>query len=155
MDYPLIAEDECTQVQLEWGEWKPIPRISKHIPFGYVVSEDDPDTLLPVHLELEALEKAKVYKDRGHSLRDIAKWLEQVTGRKISHSGVEKRIKSDSKRRARAKTLRTWAARYKEAIQKAYDWDQKHGELPEEAYKNLLNPNYNPNEQVKGLYTRS
>jgi hypothetical protein len=155
MEYPLIAEDDAAQMQVEWGEWKPIPRVSKQIPFGYKVSEEDPDTLLPIELELEALEKAKLYKDRGHSLRDIANWIEQVTGRKISHSGLDKRIKSDSKRRARAKTLRIWASRYKEAIQKAYDWDQKHTACPEEFYKKLLDPDFDPGAFTKGLYGRS
>lgn len=154
MYYPNIAEDEAASLQLKLGEWKPIPRVSKTVPFGYEVAEEDPDTLLPIPLELEALEQAKVYRDRGHSLRDVAEWVEQVTGRKISHTGLQKRIKSDSQRRAKAKTLRMWAARYQEAIQKAYRWDQKHTGYPTELYERLLDPEFNIGSIGRGIYDR-
>ena len=156
MTFPVIAEDEAAQLQLEWGEWKPIPRVSIYVPFGYKVSEEDPNTLEPIVLELEALEKAKKYRDIGHSLRDVASWVEEVTGRKITHSGLDKRIKSDSQRRSKAKTIRLWAKRYKEAIKKAYEWDQKHIGDCEEFYRNLLSddPRYDPVECGKGVYNR-
>jgi hypothetical protein len=154
MSYPPIAEHEAAQMQLKWGEWKPIPRVSIHLPFGYAVSEDDPDTLVPVPLELEALEKAKTYREQGHSLRDLAEWLEQITGRKLSHSGLDKRIKSDRKRRARAQALRIWASNYKKAIEKAYEWDQKHSIYPDESFQRLLDPEYDPLGATRDLYDR-
>ena len=38
------------------NEWLMIPRISRTIPFGYKVHEDDEDILVPIIEELEALE---------------------------------------------------------------------------------------------------
>jgi hypothetical protein len=152
MPTPSVPEDEAASLQMEWGEWKTIPKVSTIIPFGYETREDDPQTLYPVLLELEALEKAKEYRREGHSLRNIATWLEGVTGRKISHMGLDKRIKSDNQRRNKAATLRFWASKYQEAIQKAYDWDQKHTGLPEEFYKELLNPQFDITERASGAY---
>ena len=40
----------------EDNEWLSIPRISRTIPFGYEVYEEDKDVLIPIVEELEALE---------------------------------------------------------------------------------------------------
>ena len=42
-------------------EWRPIPRVSKTIPFGYKVNEKDTNILDPIDDELNALEQAKKY----------------------------------------------------------------------------------------------
>lgn len=146
-----ISADENLGLRLDINDWKPIPKISLNIPFGYEVKEDDPDTLYPVRLELEALEQAKQYRKQGYSLRETAEWLSSVTGRYISHMGLDKRIKSDKKRRTKAATLRAWAARYKEAIEEAKKWDQKHaGDL--NIYESLYDPDFDPREWGKGMY---
>ena len=43
------------------NEWLMIPRISRTIPFGYKVHDQDEDVLVPIIEELEALELAKEY----------------------------------------------------------------------------------------------
>jgi hypothetical protein len=142
---------ETDNVRLNDGEWKPIPKIAKTIPFGYEVKEEDPDTLYPIVLELEALEKAKDYRRQGYSLRETAEWLESVTGRHISHMGLKKRIISDNSRRSKAAVLRSWAAGYKKAIEDSIRWDQKHTQ-DIEIYKTLFDPHFDPAEWGKGRY---
>lgn len=137
---------ENDNARLDIGDWKPIPKVAKTVPFGYEVKEEDPTVLYPVVLELEALEKAKHYRNSGYSLREVAEWLESVTGRSITHMGLDKRIKSDRSKRSKIATLREWATRYKEAIQKAYEHDQKYyGEV--DIYKSLLDPDFNPSKR--------
>lgn len=146
-----IAADENVGMDLQWGDWKEIPKVAGVVPFGYKLKEGAPDTLEPIILELEALEQAKKYLRQGHSLREVSEWLTSVTGRYISHMGLDKRVKSDNKRRNKASTLRSWAARYKEAIQKAQKWDQKHaGDL--NIYESLFDPDFDPREWGKGMY---
>jgi hypothetical protein len=67
-------------------EYVKIPRLSRTIPFGYVVDSEDDGWLQPVALELDALEKAKKYL-KQYSSRQVAAWLTTVTGREISHVG--------------------------------------------------------------------
>ena len=102
----------------EKSEWLPIPRVSRVVPFGYIESPEDSGTLLPVPLELDALEKAKVHL-KQFSTREVAQWLEQVTGRYISHVGLKKRVENERYRGKRAQVIRRWAKRYEEAISKA------------------------------------
>jgi hypothetical protein len=65
-------------------------RSSSTIPFGYILSED-PKFLEEVPTELEALEKIKpLIKDKTLSLREGAMWLEHITGRPLSHTGLKK-----------------------------------------------------------------
>ena len=98
--------------------WKPVVRVGRTIPFGYKQSEEDRDILLPIINELELLEKAKKFL-RQYSYRQVANWLSEETGRKISHVGLMKRIRLEQKRKTNASTQRYLAERYKEALQKA------------------------------------
>ena len=83
---------------VEGKEWSRIPRVSRHIPFGYVVDSEDDDYLIPVPEELEALEMAKKHL-KQYSYRKVANWLTQQTGRSISFRGLKKRIDIENKRR--------------------------------------------------------
>ena len=83
---------------IEVKEWKRIPRVARTIPFGYKPDPEDPDFLLPLSEELEALEQAKKHL-RQYSYREVANWLTKETGRYISHVGLKKRIQVERKRK--------------------------------------------------------
>jgi len=100
------------------GEWYPIIRVGRHVPFGYKQDEDDPDLLIPIPEELELLEKAKLFLQE-YSLRDVARWLSQQSGRYISHVGLDKRVRIEEKRRRASSNYRNYAKKYKEAARKA------------------------------------
>jgi hypothetical protein len=136
-----LSEEE--NLHLSGKEWKPIPKVSRTVPFGYAIKEDEPDTLYPVILELEALEKAKEYRTQGNSLRKIAHWLTLVTKRPISHVALDRRLKGDRARRGKLATLRKWASAYKEAILKVQAWDEKYNE-DLDIYKSLFDPDFDP-----------
>lgn len=114
------------------GEWLPLPRISRTVPFGYVEDEDDPDLLQPVVLELEALEIAKVHL-KQFSYRDVARWLSKTTGRQISHMGLKKRVDNERRRRRKAAVLKDWANRADSARAKANKALEKLDRRKEEA----------------------
>tara|TARA_Y100000114_G_C11762332_1_gene330551 strand:+ start:4987 stop:5415 length:429 start_codon:yes stop_codon:yes gene_type:complete len=96
-------------------KWLPIPRSTSVIPFGYMVCPNDNSLLLPIDLELDALEKAKLHL-KQYSYREVARWLEKTTGRYISHVGLTKRIKDEKKRKGTAKIKRQWVKRYEKAL---------------------------------------
>lgn len=98
--------------------WYPIVRVGRHVPFGYEQDPKDPDILNPIPEELELLEKAKLYL-REYSLRQVAAWLSQESGRYISHVGLRKRVALENNRKHGANNARTYAKRYKEAVEKA------------------------------------
>lgn len=88
------------------GEYVPIPKRSRTIPFGYEVSPEDPYILLPLVDEFVALEEAaKFIRHKQYSIRQVAHWLSEITGRSISHSGLDKRLKVERKRKRKKKTL--------------------------------------------------
>lgn len=118
-----MTVSESDVLALADGEWKPIPRLSRTIPFGYEVDPEDGDRLLPIPLQLEALDKAKTYVKR-FSYRDVAQWIEAVTGRSISHVGLKKRIEIDRARRTKATALKSWSRRLEEAKAKAENFEQ-------------------------------
>jgi len=95
-------------------KWIPIPRISRTIPFGYKEDPEDPNILLPVDLELDALMEAKKHI-KIFSLRQVADWLYQVTGRSISYVGLKKRIDNEQRRQRKTHALKNWTRRAKEA----------------------------------------
>ena len=110
--------EEMTNVEIvSTQNWKVIPRIARTIPFGYEAHPTDPDLLLPIVLELEALEKAKRHL-KNYSYRDVAKWLEEVTGRYVSHVGLRKRIENDRKNKSILGGYKLQAKRIAEAIRK-------------------------------------
>ena len=100
------------------GDWKPVVRISRQIPFGYRQDPDDCDILLPIPEELELFEKAKVFL-KQYSYREVAAWLSTESGRSISSTGLYKRIKIEQQRKNEASSQRYLAKRYKEALEKA------------------------------------
>jgi hypothetical protein len=69
----------------EDGEWYPIIRVGRHIPFGYEQDESDPDLLQPIPLELEMLEQAKKYLAE-YSLRMVAYKEASEKARKLEGS---------------------------------------------------------------------
>lgn len=100
-------------------EWEVIPRMSRTIPFGYQRDPEDDELLIPVVLELEALEKAKAHLKKGYSYRETAKWLSEVTGREISHMGLRKRFMNDRKNKDRLRGLKFQARRIEALIARA------------------------------------
>lgn len=100
------------------GEWYPVVRIGRHIPFGYEQDPDDPDILQPIPEQLEMLETAKLYL-KEYSLRLVARWLSEHSGRPISHVGLQKRVNIEEQRRNSASTHRVYAKRAEEASEKA------------------------------------
>ena len=106
------------------NEWLMIPRISRTIPFGYKVHEDDEDILVPIIEELEALELAKEYL-KEYSYREVAGWLSDRTGREISHIGLRKRIQKEKQRKSKATTYKTWLKNYQKALEKLEEIESK------------------------------
>jgi hypothetical protein len=98
--------------------WTPVVRVGRYIPFGYEQDPEDPDILLPIHEELELLEKAKIYL-RRYSLRQVANWLTEESGRYISHEGLRKRVNIERSRKAQASIHNQYARRAQEASEKA------------------------------------
>lgn len=99
-------------------EWFSLVRIGNTIPFGYYQDPDDKDILRPIPKELEALEKAKKFLKEFPSL-EVADWLTKETGRYISGPGLKKRISIERKNKRDAENAEFYAARYKEAAEKA------------------------------------
>ena len=106
------------------NEWLEIPRISRTIPFGYKLHEEDEDLLVPIIEELEALELAKEYLQE-YSYRDVARWLSDRTKREISHIGLRKRIRIEKQRKSKAATYKTWLKKYQKALQKLEEIESK------------------------------
>lgn len=107
-------------------EYVKIPRLSRTIPYGYVVDNEDDGWLVPVALELEALEKAKKYL-KQYSSRQVAAWITTVTGREISHVGLLKRIKNEQSHKRKSSTYRKLAEGYKKALKKAQEYEERTG----------------------------
>ena len=100
------------------AEWERIPNITFNnlIPFGYEIDETDPEWLNPISKELELLELAKQHVKR-YSYRDVAAWLSAQSGRSISHTGLQRRIDVERKR----KTVATLKRYYAQKLQKTLD----------------------------------
>lgn len=105
-------------------EWLMIPKISRIVPFGYKVHEEDEDILVPIIEELEALELAKEYL-KEYSYREVAGWLSDRTGREISHIGLRKRIQKEKQRKSKATTYKTWLKNYQKALEKLEEIESK------------------------------
>ena len=115
---PRYKLPQPTDVKGDDGEYIAVPRIARTVPYGYKKSDEDPDILEPVVLELAALELAKDYV-KQYSYRQVAEWLYTKTGRYISHTGLRKRLLNDRSRKSKAATLRRWAEYAEKAIAKA------------------------------------
>ena len=104
----------------ENGEYYPIIRIGTHVPFGYRKHETDPDILLPIPDELDALAVAKTYvKEHKYSLRQVANWLSEQTGRKISHAGLKKRFELERRRQKASTWYEAYSRKAAAAAEKA------------------------------------
>jgi len=108
----------------EDGEWVPIPRIARTVPFGYELDEDDDKVLLPIETELNALSEAKKHLKK-YSYREVSNWLSTRTGRYISHVGLMKRVRNERKRKNKATSLRKWAAYVEETLAKAEELEKE------------------------------
>jgi hypothetical protein len=108
----------------EDGEWIPLPRIARTVPFGYELDEDDDKVLLPIETELNALSEAKKHLKK-YSYREVSNWLSTRTGRYISHVGLMKRVRNERKRKNKANSLRKWAAYVEETLAKAEELEKE------------------------------
>ena len=106
------------------GEWLPIPRIARTIPFGYELDEEDSNLLQPITDQLNALEEARKYILQ-YSYREVANWLSANTDRYISHVGLRKRLANEKQRKNKATSLRKWADYAEKAIQKAQNIEEE------------------------------
>lgn len=71
-------------------------RTSSTIPYGYKLSEADPQYLEEIPEQLRVLEEVKpLVEERAISLRDGAAWISHHTGRPLSHSGLKKIIDNE------------------------------------------------------------
>lgn len=122
-----LAHSEQDTLSFAAGKWGPCPRLSRLIPYGYMVDPANERMLLPVVHELEALEQAKAHLKKGYGLRTVAQWLEGTTGRHISHEGLKRRVQTDLANVRRATTLRTWAERLVRSAQEVRTFDIKVG----------------------------
>jgi hypothetical protein len=76
--------------------YKPRRRIARHIPFGYKLDPHDDGWLVPVEVELDALnEVMPMIRDKVLSLSEATAWLEYETGRVITNEGLRKRVKTE------------------------------------------------------------
>ena len=116
-DHPTKVDWQIP-LQGEKGEWYPVVRVGRHIPFGYKQDEEDEFLLIPIPEELELLEKAKLFL-QDYSVRQVAKWLPDQSGRNISHTGLYKRVRMEEKRRRASSNYRQYAKKYKEASRKS------------------------------------
>ena len=87
----------------------------RQVPYGYIQCEDNPQLLLPVPDELEALELAKKHL-KQYSYREVAAWLTTQTGRSITAMGLKKRVDIERKRKTVARIKRELAKRLQKAI---------------------------------------
>ena len=106
------------------SEWLEIPKISRTVPFGYKVHEQDENILVPIIEELEALELAKDYL-KEYSYREVAGWLSDRTGREIFHIGLRKRIQKEKQRKSKATTYKAWLKNYQKALEKLEEIESK------------------------------
>ena len=68
-------------------------RTSSTVPFGYRLHDKDERYMEPIDKELEALEAVEGMTVKEEiSLRDACYWLQNHTGRSISHVGLKKII---------------------------------------------------------------
>jgi hypothetical protein len=116
-DHPTKVDWQIP-LQGENGEWYPVIRVGRHVPFGYKQDEEDEMLLIPIPEELELFEKAKKFLQE-YSLRQVAQWLSAQSGRNISHVGLYKRVRIEEKRRRASSNYRQYAKKYKEAARKS------------------------------------
>ena len=62
---------------------------------------------------------------QDYSVRQVAKWLSDQSGRNISHVGLYKRVRMEEKRRRASSNYRQYAKKYKEAARKSQKIEEK------------------------------
>lgn len=98
-------------------EWHPVVRVAARVvPFGYEIDPDNDKLFRPIPHELEALELAKKHL-KQYSYREVAAWLTTQTGRSISHSGLQKRVLIERRRKKAASIKRRLAKRLEETLE--------------------------------------
>ena len=122
-DHPTKVDWQIP-LQGKLGEWYPVIRVGRHVPFGYKQDKEDDMLLIPIPEELELLEKAKKFL-KDYSVRQVAKWLSDQSGRDISHVGLYKRVRMEEKRRRASSNYRQYAKKYKEAARKSQKIEEK------------------------------
>jgi hypothetical protein len=118
----------------EEKEWHVVARLTRNVPFGYMVHPDNDRLLQPIPDELEALALAKRHLLQ-YTYRDVAIWLTKQTGRYISHVGLKKRVDIERRRKKTAGIKRKLAKRLEETLQEI----QKLEEESIGAYR-IINP---------------
>jgi hypothetical protein len=82
-----------------YKDHQPVKRISRTIPWGYTVSKDDPDLLIPNTAALKLLDVAeRAWLAKTSSQEDIAVWLSQKSGLSITRMGLKKRLFATQKK---------------------------------------------------------
>jgi len=122
-DHPTKVDWQIP-LQGKLGEWYPVIRVGRHVPFGYEQDKEDDMLLIPIPEELELLEKAKKFL-KDYSVRQVAKWLSDQSGRSISHVGLYKRVRMEEKRRRASSNYKQYAKKYKEAARKSQKIEEK------------------------------
>ena len=122
-DHPTKVDWQIP-LQGKLGEWYPVIRVGRHVPFGYKQDKEDDMLLIPIPEELELLEKAKKFL-KDYSVRQVAKWLSDQSGRDISHVGLYKRVRMEEKRRRASSNYKQYAKKYKEAARKSQKIEEK------------------------------
>ena len=97
--------------------------IARTVPFGYKQSEEDPDILDPIPVELDLLEKARKYV-KSVFVSPSSQLADTNSGRYISHVGLRKRLANERQRKNTAKSLRKWAEYAETAIAKAKEIEE-------------------------------
>ena len=97
-------------------KWYPVVRVAARVvPFGYRIDPDNDKLFQPIPDELEALELAKKHL-KQYSYREVSAWLTTQTGRSISHSGLQKRVLIERRRKKASAIKRHLAKRLQETL---------------------------------------
>ena len=68
-------------------------RVSRTIPFGYEVSEENDKLLIEIPEHMELLKKAKKFIENHCSYKETAEWLSHHSGRTITGMGLREVLK--------------------------------------------------------------
>lgn len=93
------------------SKYDPIRLFGINVQWGYERDPTNKNMLLPIDEQLDALAEAKKYL-KTCSIRDVAAWLTERTGRPISHTALHRRIQTDERRRRRDAGKKAWRTRF-------------------------------------------
>jgi len=63
------------------------------VPYGYEISDEDPEFLIQNEDHMELIKKAKKFIENNCSYRETAEWLSHNTGRKLTGMGLREVLK--------------------------------------------------------------